>query len=158
MYFCNSAVDFKNTDHLMDKNKQYILIAEDDEDDRILLKSAFVETASMIELVFVENGVELMDYFNTLESGPGTFPSLLILDLNMPKKNGKEVLAELRDKAYFENFKTVIFSTTSCETEKGNCLDYGVARYFVKPTGYKDLLHIVSEFQELAGLGREALH
>lgn len=142
----------------MDLYKDYILIAEDDEDDRMLLKAAFVETSEDIDLVFVEDGVELIEYFNRIEQAEGRFPSLLILDLNMPRKNGKEVLSELSTKAYYSRFKTVIFSTTHCETEKGNCQDYGIAQYFVKPTGYKDLLKIVDVFKTLGGFTHKALH
>ena len=143
----------------MDLNNNYILIAEDDEDDRMLLKSAFVETSQNINLVFVENGVELIEHFIKIENGLiPALPSLLILDLNMPKKNGKEVLAELKEKEYFPKFKTVIFSTTNCETEKGKCREYGIAGYFVKPTGYKDLLQIVSDFKALAGFPEKAFH
>ncbi len=143
----------------MDLNKNYILIAEDDEDDRMLLKSAFAESSENISLVFVENGVELIEHFTKIENGIiSALPSLLILDLNMPKKNGKEVLAELREKEYFKKFKTVIFSTTSCETEKGKCREYGIAAYYVKPTGYKALLQIVIDFKTLAGFAEKALH
>lgn len=143
----------------MDSDKSYILIAEDDEDDRMLLKSAFVETSENIKLIFVENGVDLIDHFNQIENGSiENLPSLLVLDLNMPKKNGKEVLAELKEKEYFSLFKTVIFSTTSCESEKSTCTDYGIAGYFVKPTGYKALLEIVNNFKMLAGFTEKAFH
>lgn len=143
----------------MDLNKNYILIAEDDEDDRMLLKSAFVETSEDITLVFVENGVELIEHFVKIENGLiPSLPSLLILDLNMPKKNGKEVLAELREKDYFDKFNTVIFSTTSFESEKGKCRESGIAAYYVKPTGYKALLQIVEDFKALAGFSVKAVH
>jgi len=142
----------------MDLNKNYILIAEDDEDDRMLLRSAFSETPENIELVFVENGVDLIEHFARIEAGiVPTLPSLLILDLNMPKKNGKEVLSELQTKDYFNAFKTVIFSTTSCESEKGKCMELGISGYFVKPTGYKSLLELVTRFKSLAGIPDPAL-
>lgn len=143
----------------MDQNSKYILIAEDDEDDRMLLEAAFLETSDEIKLVFVGDGVELTEHFAKIEKeSPESFPSLLILDLNMPKKNGKEVLAELYEKDYYTHFKTVIFSTTSCESERGKCHDYGIADYIVKPTGYKALLDIVTRFRTLAGFPEKALH
>jgi CheY-like chemotaxis protein len=137
----------------MDAHKNYILIAEDDEDDRMLLRSAFEETSQEIKLVFVQNGIELLTHFNRVEEGLiQEWPSLLVLDLNMPKKNGKEALTELRDKKYFANFKTVIFSTTNNEAEKDGYKEFGVSDYFVKPTGYKALLDIVLNFKRLAGI------
>jgi len=137
----------------MDTDKNYILIAEDDEDDRMLLTAAFEETSQEIKLVFVQNGIELLTHFNQVEQGLiQSWPSLLVLDLNMPKKNGKETLTELQDKTYFAKFKTVIFSTTNSEVEKNKYKEFGVSDYFVKPTGYKALLDIVLNFKRLSGL------
>lgn len=133
----------------------YILIAEDDEDDRMLLNSAFEESHINEKLIFVKNGVEVLQHFEKLESNSLlTYPSLLILDLNMPKVNGKQVLTELNLKSYFNQFNTVMFSTTSCENEIKNCIDLGVSKYFVKPTGYKALLDIVNQFCLLAGISK----
>jgi CheY-like chemotaxis protein len=131
----------------------YILIAEDDEDDRLLLTSAFEEYQINGKIIFVNNGVEVLQHFQNIELGNQlSFPSLLILDLNMPKVNGKQVLRELNIKSYFNQFRTVIFSTTSCENEVQNCIDLGIFKYFVKPTGYKALLDVVNQFCLLAGL------
>ena len=133
-------------------NAPYILIAEDDEDDRLLLASAFQDSKVTEKIIFVNNGVEVLKHFENIESGNLLLlPSLLILDLNMPKINGKQVLSELNLKSYFNQFNTVMFSTTSCENEMQNCMDLGISKYFVKPTGYKALLDIVNQFCLLAG-------
>ena len=133
-------------------NAPYILIAEDDEDDRLLLASAFQEAKVTEKIIFVQNGVEVLKHFESIESGKEhSYPALLILDLNMPKINGKQVLTELNIKSYFNQFNTVIFSTTSCENEMKNCMDLGISKYFVKPTGYKALLDVVNQFCLLAG-------
>ena len=130
----------------------YILIAEDDEDDRLLLMSAFQESKMSEKIIFVTNGVEVLQHFAKIETeNLLPFPALLILDLNMPKVNGKQVLSELNLKSYFHDFSTVIFSTTSCENEMQNCMDLGISKYFVKPTGYKALLDVVNQFCALAG-------
>ena len=104
-------------------------------------------------LLFVNDGVELLDHFQKIEKKEtDKLPSLLILDLNMPRKNGREALAELIYKPYFKSFTTTIFSTTSNESEKQKCIDLGVMHYFVKPTSYDQLMSIVSVFIGLSKL------
>ncbi len=130
---------------------RYILIAEDDEDDQFLLISAFKEISDDIELVFVENGIELLNYFKKIEDGlVKSLPALLVVDLNMPKKNGKEAIGELMYKDYFRSFPTIVFSTTGNELEKNRCRDLGINDFFVKPSNYDGLLSIVSQFKEMA--------
>jgi DNA-binding response OmpR family regulator len=132
-------------------NSNYILIAEDDEDDQFLLVSAFKELSGDIELIFVENGIELIDHFKKFDNGViDQLPSLLIVDLNMPKKNGKEAIRELIGKDYFRSFPTIIFSTTGNEVEKMRCSELGVDDFFVKPSNYAGLLNIVTKFKNIA--------
>lgn len=131
--------------------KGYILIAEDDEDDQLLLVSAFNEVDNRHELVFVANGIELVEHFRKFDQGIiGQLPSLLIVDLNMPRKNGQEAIKELIDREYFRNFHTVIFSTTGNENEKTRCRELGVNDYVVKPSNYSGLLEVVARFRDLA--------
>lgn len=130
---------------------KYILIAEDDEDDQFLLLSAFREISEETELVFVENGIELLDHFQKFDEGTvSSLPSLLIVDLNMPKKNGKEAIRELIGKHYFRSFPTIIFSTTGNEIEKSRCKELGIDDFFVKPSNYDSLLSIVTQFKTLS--------
>ncbi len=132
-------------------NRDYILIAEDDEDDQFLLKSAFNEINYSIDLIFVSNGIDLLNHFKKFDSGIiSKLPSLLVVDLNMPKKNGKEAIKELSVKEYFKDFSTIIFSTTSNDAEKNKCKELGVNDFFVKPSNYKDLIKVVSTFKLLA--------
>lgn len=128
----------------------YILIAEDDEDDQFLLVSAFKEVFADVELVFVENGIELINHFKKFDQRQiPNLPSLMIVDLNMPKKNGKEAIKELLDKPYFRSFPTIIFSTTGNEMEKSRCRELGIDDFFVKPSNYNSLLNIVSHFKDM---------
>jgi CheY-like chemotaxis protein len=130
---------------------KYILIAEDDEDDQFLLSSAFKEISEGTELIFVENGIELLEYFKRFDEGAvNSLPSLLIVDLNMPKKNGKEAIRELIDKNYFRSFPTIVFSTTGNEIEKSRCKELGIDDFFVKPSNYDSLLSIVTQFKAIA--------
>jgi CheY-like chemotaxis protein len=137
----------------MIKKLNYILIAEDDEDDQLLLLSAFREISHDSELVFVGNGIELLDYFRKIDEGQvAGLPSLLIVDLNMPKKNGREAIKELLDKEYFDKFPTIIFSTTGNELERSRCRDLGIHDFYVKPSNFQSLKQIVVTFRQKAGL------
>ncbi|MCC6369468.1 MAG: response regulator [Bacteroidia bacterium] len=129
---------------------KYILIAEDDEDDQFLIKLAFKEISNEMNLVFVENGIELIYFFKKIEDGLMGLPALLVVDLNMPKKNGREALRELSQKNNYRQFPKVIFSTTGNELERSRCEELGINDYFVKPSDYNSLLAIVKEFQKMA--------
>jgi CheY-like chemotaxis protein len=129
----------------------YILIAEDDEDDQLLIVSAFRDISSRFQITFVNNGLEVLDHFRKYDEGQVTqLPQLLILDLNMPRKTGREALSELRTKPYFSEFPTVIFSTTGNEYERLSCKELGVRDYFVKPVSYSSLTSIVEYFEGVA--------
>jgi CheY-like chemotaxis protein len=130
---------------------QYFIIAEDDEDDRFLLKSAFTESGNTAELVFVSDGLELVNIFKKIDEGSmKSLPSLLIVDLNMPKKNGREAISEINEKPYFKTFPTVIFSTSDNLLEREKCRSLGLHNFFVKPPSYSKLLEMVTEFIKLA--------
>ncbi len=121
-----------------------ILVAEDDADDRFLLQAAFRENRFADSLHFVENGVQAMEYMLSL-SHPDTFPKLILLDLNMPKKDGKEVLSEIGQYPAFSNIPILIFSTTHNETEMQKCYDLGATSYIIKPDNFEKLLRIIAD-------------
>lgn len=132
---------------------KYILIAEDDEDDQFLIRLAFKEVSGDIKIEFVDNGIELLNYFNKIESGfDSHLPSLLIVDLNMPRKNGQEALRELCNKNYFDKVPVVVFSTTGNELERNRCSQIGIENYFVKPADFLQLVNMASRFVNIAGL------
>ena len=96
--------------------KPTILIAEDDADDQLLLRSAFLENGARQNLDFVEDGVGLMYYLNAIQPvGPGNhrYPDFIMLDLNMPRKDGKEVLKEIKQHPVYKkiNRKKLRFIT-----------------------------------------------
>ena len=92
----------------------FILIAEDDADDRFLLQAAFEENRFNDKLHFVENGVELLDFLqrHTQNEQTARMPHFILLDLNMPKKDGREVLRELKQHPIYKKIPVIIFSTT----------------------------------------------
>ncbi|HXS37596.1 MAG TPA: response regulator [Flavipsychrobacter sp.] len=124
----------------------FILIAEDDADDRFLLQAAFEENGFTDKLQFVENGVEVIEYLNNINSQTSnkTFPSFILLDLNMPKKDGREVLKELKQHPDFKKIPVVIFSTTNNEQEMRRCYELGANSYITKPNSFESLIKTVA--------------
>ena len=113
----------------------FILIAEDDADDRFLLQSAFEENGYKDTLHFVENGVEIIEYLNGVSQGQGQVkvPRFILLDLNMPKKDGREVLREIKQNHFLKKIPVIIFSSTNTEQEMRRCYELGANAYLVKP-------------------------
>lgn len=137
----------------MTSDSAYILIAEDDEDDQFLMRLAFTEADRDVRIEFVDNGIELLNYFGKIEEGSvKDFPALLIVDLNMPRKNGQEALKELCLKNYFSKIPVIVFSTTGNELERIRCREIGVENYFVKPADFRQLVNMASRFVNIAGL------
>lgn len=126
----------------------YILIAEDDADDRLLLQTAFQEIGYQGRLEFVANGEELLDFLKNNLSQP-IQPGVIILDLNMPKKGGKEVLSEIRGELGYKKVPIIVFSTTKNESEVQKCYELGADNYFVKPVNYSSLIKFVTDIHNL---------
>ncbi|HEY1055160.1 MAG TPA: response regulator, partial [Emticicia sp.] len=100
--------------------KLFILIAEDDADDRFLLQTVFDERGYTDKLEFVENGVELLEFLHTKTNGNSSennFPAFILLDLNMPKKDGREVLKEIKSHPLYKKIPVIVFTTTKSEHE-----------------------------------------
>ena len=127
-----------------------ILIAEDDADDRYLIGTAFAEKGYSEKIDFVENGVELLSYLeNILLIGPDekNLPCVILLDLNMPKKDGREALKELKQHPIFKKIPVIVFTTTKNEIEIKRCYELGANSYVVKPLTFDDLLSVVENIR-----------
>lgn len=126
----------------------FILIAEDDADDRFLLQAAFEENGFSDRLQFVENGVEALEHLYALthanEDQTIVFPKFVLLDLNMPKKDGREVLKELKSHPQLKNIPVIIFSTTNNEQEMRRCYELGANSYITKPNNFENLIKTVA--------------
>jgi two-component system response regulator len=120
-----------------------ILVAEDDADDRFLIQTAFEEKGYTDKLDFVENGVELISYL--ADNTKNNIPRIILLDLNMPKKDGRQVLRELKQHELFKRIPIVVFTTTKNENEISRCYDLGANTYIVKPTTFDELLFLVEQ-------------
>jgi CheY-like chemotaxis protein len=127
----------------------FILIAEDDSDDRFLMQKALEETGKDIKIEFVENGVELLDSLNkTRTADNGNYPGFILLDLNMPKMDGREVLKTIKTDDEFKKIPVVIFSTTKNQLEVKRCYDLGANTYIVKPVNFDLLVETIHDIHK----------
>ncbi len=124
-----------------------ILMAEDDSDDRLLAQDALVESGLATDVHFVEDGVELMDYlnrrnkFSQLANTPR--PGLIILDLNMPKKDGREALREIRANPELRKIPVVVFTTSTADTDIARVYDLGANSFISKPVAFNSLVGVM---------------
>lgn len=131
-------------------SKYSILIAEDDEDDRFLLQTAFQEKKYVEKIDFVHNGVELITYLESIQMNQqysSSYPAFVLLDLNMPKKDGREVLHFMKQHPVYKRIPVIIFTTTRNENEVRYCYDLGANTYIVKPTSFDGLLKVLDEIR-----------
>jgi CheY-like chemotaxis protein len=130
--------------------KLFILVAEDDSDDRFLLQTAFKEKGFNDKLEFVENGVELLEFLTRIQddkTGHDTYPFLILLDLNMPKKDGREALKEIKQHPVFKKIPIIVFTTTKNESEIKRCYELGANTYIVKPVSFEGLLKVLDNIR-----------
>ncbi|MBI2270507.1 MAG: response regulator [Bacteroidetes bacterium] len=122
-----------------------ILIAEDDPDDRQLLALAFKEAKLMHRVDFVTNGEQLMEYLMPLAMNEkrDQVPDLILLDLNMPKKDGRAALGEIRSNPYLNKLNIIIFSTSISKEDYLFVYRLGVLNCITKPCGFNELVEIV---------------
>lgn len=124
-------------------DKPYILIAEDDSADVLLLRTAARHAGLESELRFVPDGIDLLDYLTGegryTESERPPRPYLVLLDLNMPRMDGKAALREMRITAESQAIPVVVLSTTDRPEEIRECLKLGANSYVVKPIAVNEL-------------------
>lgn len=125
-----------------------ILIAEDDEEDRMLTQEAFEESGLNRKLHFVHDGEELLDYLNHRSSYDDEVkypvPSLILLDLNMPRKDGREALKEIKAHPVFKRIPVIVLTTSKAEEDILKTYDMGVSSYITKPVTYQGLVEIAN--------------
>jgi CheY-like chemotaxis protein len=120
----------------------HILLAEDDHDDRIFFKDAISNSKVKTIVTTVNDGHELMEYLTQSEV---TLPGLIFLDLNMPKKNGIECLAEIRAHARLKDLSIAIYSTSASEADIEETFVKGANVYIKKPNNFDDLKKVLGE-------------
>ncbi len=125
-----------------------ILMADDDPDDRMLTKDALEEAHLSNCLDFVENGEQLLDYLYRRNSFAGLagspYPGLILLDLNMPKKDGREALREIKANSELRRIPIVILTTSKAEEDILQTYNLGVNSFITKSVTFEGLVEVMA--------------
>jgi len=127
-----------------------ILLAEDNEPEQEIMKEAFKEVKAEYEVFMVKDGIETLEFLD----GKGEFhdvpkPDLIILDLNMPRKNGLEVVADIKNNPKWQHIPLLVLSNSEYSGDICRCYALGVNAYLSKPAdfqGFVDLVHVIDVF------------
>ncbi|MEC4813679.1 MAG: response regulator [Scytonema sp. PMC 1069.18] len=124
-----------------------ILMAEDDEDDCMLVREALEESHVIHELYIVNDGEELMDYLywrgRYSDQGNAPRPGLILLDLNMPKKDGREALKEIKADVNLRQIPVVVLTTSKAEEDIHITYDLGANSFIIKPATFASLVEVM---------------
>ncbi len=126
-----------------------IMVADDDADDRLLIQEAWKQSEIMSILKFTVNGEDLMDYllhrgkYSAEESSPR--PGIILLDLNMPKKDGREALKEIKLHSELRRIPIVVLTTSKAEEDIFKTYDLGVNSFITKPVTFDALIKITND-------------
>ena len=137
-----------NQDAFMKPNpKNLVYIVDDDPDDRQIILDAFLENNTQMDYVFIENGDELM---KTLEACQDTeFPSLILLDLNMPGMLGMQALKEIKSNNRYNHIPTIVLTTSTLLTDRNSSYSLGANCFLSKPPSYTELVTLTSAIAKL---------
>lgn len=131
----------------MSKRPISILVADDDVDDRMMIKEAFVENRIANDIDFVEDGEELLDYLKRegqyahLAKAP--YPGIILLDLNMPKKDGREVLRDMKADPQLCRIPVIVLTTSQAEEDIVRTYGLGVSSFITKPVSFQSLVDAI---------------
>ncbi|MBT9317488.1 response regulator [Leptothoe spongobia] len=124
-----------------------ILMADDDEDDRLFTQEALAENRIVNDLYFVEDGEDLMDYLyqrgKYSEPGIAPRPTLILLDLNMPRKDGREALQEIKHDPELRSIPVVVLTTSKAEEDILRTYDLGASSFITKPVDFQSMVDIM---------------
>ena len=124
-----------------------IVVADDDADDRMMIKDAFTESKLGNPIDFVEDGVMLLEYlrregkYTHLTGQP--YPGFILLDLNMPRKDGRTVLQEIKNDPVLHRIPVIILTTSKAEEDIIKTYNLGVNSFICKPVSFEKLVDIV---------------
>ena len=122
-------------------------MAEDDSDDRLLIKDAMAECRWDGDLRFVEDGEELLDYLSHRgrysPPADAPWPGLILLDLNMPRKDGREALRDIKADAELRCIPVVVLTTSKAGTDIGRVYDLGANSFITKPIQFEALVNVM---------------
>jgi len=124
-----------------------ILLADDDADDRMMASDALEESRLANDVRWVEDGEELMDYLHRrgrfAPPNDAPRPGLILLDLNMPRKDGREALKEIKAGPELRSIPVVVLTTSKAEEDIYRTYDLGVNSFITKPVNFESLVAVM---------------
>ena len=117
-----------------------VFIVDDDPDDRQLILDAFLEVNPSLDCIFIENGDQLMETLANTE--PENYPSIILLDLNMPGMLGLHALKEIRSNKNYSHIPTIILTTSTFAQDESSSYKLGASCFLHKPQSYPELVDI----------------
>jgi len=126
--------------------KYKIVIVENDEDEQFFMKEGFDATGLFQIINQLKNGDHLFEW---LEANDNLLPDLILSDLNMPGKNGYDIITEVKDTPAYAHIPVIITSTSSTKSIMDKCLALGAAEYITKPETFVDYVPFVKKLYQL---------
>ncbi len=122
-----------------------ILLADDDEDDRMMARDALETSLLTNPLDEVVDGIELLEHLDRLLETGDPLPGLILLDLNMPRMDGREALAEIKGNPALRHIPVVVLTTSKAEEDVYRTYDLGVNSFISKPISFEGLVEVISQ-------------
>jgi len=121
-----------------------ILMADDDDDDCTLARNALRESGARSTMLCIDNGMELMDYLSRSEPAP----VLILLDLNMPIKDGRQVLKEIKSTPAFQHIPVVVFTTSRESKDIAYSVEMGAQSFITKPNTFREWVSVMKSLAD----------
>lgn len=128
----------------MDARSKTILYADDDADDKVWVTEACKALDSSLQIEFVANGNDVLNYLSSARSG---MPVLIVLDLNMPELDGRQTLRRLKSSEQYKNIPVIIVTTSSNKVDREICQRLGADLYLIKPDTHSEWQNIIRRME-----------
>lgn len=126
-----------------------VLVAEDNEDDIVLIEEAFKDCPEVHLVGIVEDGEQVLAFLHrTGRYRQAPVPHLVLLDINMPKKSGIDVLREIKRERQYRTLPVAMLTTSDASRDVRECYAEGACSYIVKPSDLEEFRHVVSNFEQ----------
>lgn len=135
---------FKTANPTNVKLHKFVLYADDDADDKDWVSEACTAVDAALDLVFVDNGRQVLDYL--LKNAQAHLPSLIVLDLNMPELDGRQTLKKLKTHPLYQTIPVVIVTTSANKLDRDVCRQLGASLFLTKPDTHAEWQGVIRHF------------
>lgn len=121
-------------------NEHPIVLVDDDEDDRYIFQEGFMQAGCRNRFLQFDGGNKFLDHLTSVARE--LYPSLVLLDLNMPLIDGREVLRSIKKSEAWNHIPVIVFTTSKLDSDRKICYELGANCFISKPSGYQEVLEI----------------